>query len=130
MLIQGFPADPKVAGDGGLLFAVCNSPLQFGYLVVGQRFLPSPIGTALLGNGNAFALPFADESTFELGKGPHDNRARSKAADEMIGMRFPGNSLRSCRLGFAWATAEPTIHARGTCANERALHHCRAKLVG
>ena len=43
-------------------------------LIVGESFLAAPVSTALLGQGDALALPLADQGALELGKGPHDRQ--------------------------------------------------------
>jgi hypothetical protein len=56
------------------LVACRNSPFQLGNLFAVQRFLSSPVGTALLGQHDSLALTFADQGALELSKGSHDRQ--------------------------------------------------------
>ena len=67
VLVQGFAADAEVTGHQGFLVACRNSPFQLGNLFAVQRFLSSPVGTALLGQHDSLALTFADQGALELG---------------------------------------------------------------
>jgi hypothetical protein len=54
VLIQGLPADTKLAGQLRFLFAAGDTLPQIGYLFGRQRFLAAPIGSTLLGERDAF----------------------------------------------------------------------------
>src|SRR5471030_3372872 len=47
---------------------------QFDNLVVPQRFLAAPVGAALLGQSDPFALSLADQGPLELRKCSHDRQ--------------------------------------------------------
>ncbi|KXJ00569.1 hypothetical protein AN414_24385 [Serratia marcescens] len=56
------------------MVACRNSPFQLGNLFAVQRFLSSPVGTALLGQHDSLALTFADQGALELSEGSHDRQ--------------------------------------------------------
>lgn len=53
-----------------VLIACRDSLFQLGNLFAVQRFLSSPVGTALLGQHDSLALAFADQCALELRKAP------------------------------------------------------------
>jgi len=56
------------------LLAGCGPLPQFGDLFGRQCFLTAPVGSALLGERDAFALPLADQGALEFGERPHDRQ--------------------------------------------------------
>ena len=71
VLVQGFSADTKVAGDFRLLFALSNTAFHIHNLVVVQRFLATSIGSALLSQRNTLTLTFPDQGALKLGEDTH-----------------------------------------------------------
>ena len=74
ILIEGFPTDAQLTGQGGLPGAGLHPVAELRRLLGRERFLAAPIGLPLLGQSDALALPFADQGPLEFGEGPHDRQ--------------------------------------------------------
>ncbi|MNP01332.1 hypothetical protein D3C76_931430 [compost metagenome] len=70
-MVEGFSADAELSCELRLWLAGGDPPLQLSGLLGGQRFLAATVGSPLLSQRNALALPLADQGALELGEGPH-----------------------------------------------------------
>lgn len=68
VLIQSLAADAELAGQLRFLLAGTSWLQQLPRLLGRQCFLAATIGTALLGQRDAFALPLADQGPLKLTK--------------------------------------------------------------
>jgi hypothetical protein len=97
-LIQGFAADAEFTGQLRFLLARRDSPFQFGNLFTVQGFLSASVGSALLGERDAFALPLADQGPLELGERAHDSIRFAIGESSPVKVRLSlTNSMRTPR---------------------------------
>lgn len=69
ILVEGLPADPKLAGDLGFARTGRDSRAKLCHRIRRQGFLASSIRAPLFCQGDAFLLALIDEGPLELGKG-------------------------------------------------------------
>lgn len=74
VVIQRFAADPKSQTPGG--FCSPAAAHQIGNRLIAQRFLSAPVGPALLGQRNPFALTLADQARSNSAKNPNTDSIR------------------------------------------------------
>jgi hypothetical protein len=72
ILVDSPPADPVVTGKEGFRHTAAGALNQFRGPIWCEGLFPPFVGSALLGEGDAFPLAFPDEGTFEFGEGTHD----------------------------------------------------------
>ena len=72
VLVDRFPADPKITGKEGLWNTAAGALNEFGRPFRGERLFPSFVGAALLGQRDPFPLAFPNEGAFEFSKGSHN----------------------------------------------------------
>jgi hypothetical protein len=71
ILVHRFPADAELPGQDRFR-GTGRGPLdQLGDLFLVQRRFPAPVGAALFGQGDAFALSVTQQGSFELGERTH-----------------------------------------------------------
>ena len=71
ILVKGLAANTKITGDLCFCIAGRNTRLGQSNVIIRERPLSTSVGTALLGQRNAFALPLTDERAFEFCERSH-----------------------------------------------------------
>ena len=71
ILVKRFAADAKLARQMRLRLTAGNAPAQLRGSFRQQRLLATAVSAALLGEGDPFALPLADQRPLELGERAH-----------------------------------------------------------
>ena len=72
ILVDGLPADPVVTGKDSFRNTAVSALDQLGRPLRWEGLFPPFVGAALLGQGDAFPLPFPDQGPFEFSEGAHD----------------------------------------------------------
>jgi hypothetical protein len=85
VLVHRFPTHAELARNVGLALASGDAAPQVGDLIGGQGGFAAPIGAALLGEGDALALPLAQERSLELGERPHHREHEARHRGVLAG---------------------------------------------
>ena len=65
VLVDGLAADAELTGQCCLRGTVAGPLMQFGHLLLAEGLPAAAVRAALLGQLDPFALPFADQGTFD-----------------------------------------------------------------